>query len=155
MKITGVPGMSMTTTRFTEMPTASQNAPILFTDQSSPMKPRPSVQEKVDAKKEVSDFLYNEMSAKRLEEFLIIKINHRGKRQKRILGIDGYNIYNDKDPNREKGKRFTLFKKMFKGSDTKRASRPLTSIKSYTRDNGKTITIIFYDSSKDKKIIYE
>jgi hypothetical protein len=152
MKIVGIPNVD-SVVRKTEMPSLNQS-PILYADQDSPSKPRRHT-ERVDTKKEVTDFLYNDMSAKRLEEFPIVKINHRGKRQNRILGIDGYNIYNDKVPNREKSKKFAFIKKIFKGSDAKRASRPLTSIKRYNRDNTRTITIIFDDTKKDKKITYE
>jgi hypothetical protein len=55
-----------------------------------------------DKARDTKDFLYNEMSAKKLQEFEIIKINQKGKRQNRILGVDGYSVYNDKIPNRQK-----------------------------------------------------
>jgi hypothetical protein len=55
-----------------------------------------------DKARDTKDFLYNEMSAKKLQEFEIIKINTKGKRQNRILGVDGYSVYNDKIPNRKK-----------------------------------------------------
>jgi len=40
------------------------------------------------------DFLFGSISAAEYKEFPVIKINKRGKRQKRVLAIDGFNIYN-------------------------------------------------------------
>lgn len=40
------------------------------------------------------DFLFGSISAAKYQEFNVIKINKRGKRQLRVLGIDGFNIYN-------------------------------------------------------------
>jgi len=38
--------------------------------------------------------LYNDVSANHYEEFEVTKINENNKRQTRILGIDGFKIYN-------------------------------------------------------------
>jgi hypothetical protein len=38
--------------------------------------------------------LFGSISAAKYQEFNVIKINKRGKRQVRVLGIDGFNIYN-------------------------------------------------------------
>jgi len=48
---------------------------------------------KSDHRKE-EDFLFGSISAAKYQEFNVIKINKRGKRQVRVLGIDGFNIYN-------------------------------------------------------------
>ncbi len=41
-----------------------------------------------------SHILHNPVSANRYEEYEVIKINESGKRQVRIMGIDGFKIYN-------------------------------------------------------------
>ena len=109
----------------------------------------------IDMNKDIKDFQFNDLTAKKLQEFEIIKINYRGKRQKRILGIDGYAVYNDKVPNREKSKRFAFIKKMFKSSEVKKSSRPLTSIKAVERAGDRNFRIIFFDEKKNKTINYE
>jgi len=40
------------------------------------------------------DFLFGSISAAKHQEFYVTKINRRNKRQARIFGIDGNNIYN-------------------------------------------------------------
>lgn len=42
------------------------------------------------------DFLFGSISAAKHQDFIVTKINRRGKEQKRVFGIDGYNIYNDR-----------------------------------------------------------
>jgi hypothetical protein len=49
------------------------------------------------------DFLFGSISAAKYQEFTVIKINKRGKRQQRILGIDGFNTYNIRKPKGEGG----------------------------------------------------
>lgn len=46
-----------------------------------------------NARKE-EDFLFGSISAAKYQEFNVIKINKRSKRQTRVIGIDGFNIYN-------------------------------------------------------------
>lgn len=85
--------------------TSFQNQGSSFSESSiieSPERQRSATIASSDKARDTKDFLYNEMSAKKLQEFEITKINTKGKRQKRILGIDGYSVYNDKVPNREK-----------------------------------------------------
>jgi len=48
--------------------------------------------EKEDRKED--DFLFGSISAANYQEFVVTKINKRGKRQTRVSGIDGFNIYN-------------------------------------------------------------
>lgn len=50
-----------------------------------------------DHRKE-EDFLFGSISAAKYQEFTVVKINKRGKRQIRVLGIDGFNIYNIRKP---------------------------------------------------------
>ena len=154
MKIVGVPGMS-SNTRHTEIPQTLRNGPFRYPSEinTEPMIRRQT--ERIDMKKEVADYLYNEITSKRLEEFHVVKINRHGKKQNRVLGIDGYNIYNDKVPGRQKGQNFKVLKSIFKKSETKRSSRPLDSIKSVKRLSEKKIIITFKDSKKSKDITYE
>jgi hypothetical protein len=49
----------------------------------------------------VDDEIFNEMKASKYEEFDVIKINKRGVRQARILGIDQLNLYNKKMRNKK------------------------------------------------------
>jgi len=84
MKITGLPNLG----RQSEVPATKPKEFLGFQNVSPDRAKRKT--EVVDLKKDVNDFLYNEVSAKRLQEFQVVKINHRGKRQNRILGIDGY-----------------------------------------------------------------
>lgn len=50
-------------------------------------------EDKKDFRKE-DDFLFGSISAASHQEFVVTKINRRGKRQIRVLAIDGFNIYN-------------------------------------------------------------
>ena len=56
-----------------------------------------------DGHRKEDDFLFGSISAAKYQEFTAIKINKRGKRQQRILGIDGFNIYNIRKPKGEGG----------------------------------------------------
>lgn len=109
----------------------------------------------VDKSRETKDFLFNEITSKKLQEFNIIKINSKGKRQNRTLGIDGYNIYNDKVSNRKRKKRYTIFKKIFKPNDAKRSTRPLDTVQLIERLSSKTFRITYKETKKDKIITYE
>jgi hypothetical protein len=131
----------------------SYNSSLSVSDPSSPQKKRNTV--RVDKAREVKDFLFNDLTAKKLQEFELTKINNKGKRQRRIFGIDGYAVYNDKVPNRQKSDRYKLLKKLFKSSEVKRSSRPLVSIKEVTRKNDKSFVVSFKDENKDKSITYE
>jgi hypothetical protein len=51
-------------------------------------------QEKSSEHRQEDDFLFGSISAAKHQEFVVTKINRRGKRQTRVLGIDGFNIYN-------------------------------------------------------------
>ena len=130
-----------------------QKSPNPLLAQSPPLVTKKSAP--IDMNKDVKDFQFNDLTAKKLQEFEIIKINYRGKRQKRILGVDGFAIYNDKVPNREKSKRFAFIKKMFKSSEVKKSSRPLNTIKEVERTSDKIFKIIFLDEKKNKTITYE
>jgi hypothetical protein len=53
----------------------------------------------VEGHRKEDDFLFGSVSAAKYQEFAVIKINKRGKRQYRVLGIDGNNTYNIKNSN--------------------------------------------------------
>lgn len=53
----------------------------------------------VEGSRKEEDFLFGSVSAAKYQEFAVIKINKRSKRQFRVLGIDGNNIYNIKSSN--------------------------------------------------------
>ena len=63
-----------------------------FTDESARVKG-------VEGHRKEEDFLFGSVSAAKYQEFAVIKINKRGKRQFRVLGIDGNNTYNFKSAN--------------------------------------------------------
>ena len=72
-------------------------SPLKEERNSSFNNPTPSNQDPVLDQKEhrkEDDFLFGSISAAKLSEFLVTKINRRGKRQTRVLGIDGFNITN-------------------------------------------------------------
>lgn len=49
---------------------------------------------KTEGQRKEEDFLFGNVSAAKYQEFNVVKINKRGKKQVRVLGIDGFNIYN-------------------------------------------------------------
>lgn len=147
MKITG---FGKSADRFTMQPTSE--IPLLKHEEPPKVE---SPSKRVDLMREEKDFQFNDLTAKKLQEFEIVKINHKGKRQKRILGIDGYAIYNDKVPNRVKNNRFKLLKSLFKPSGTKTTSRPLSSIKIFERVNDCNFKVIYMEEKKPKTTIYE
>lgn len=100
MKITGFTNFDNIEHRGTLAPEMIKQ--LSMSSGNSPQKQRSDTTRAPDKARDVKDFLYNDLSAKQLEQWLVVKINNRGKRQIRILGIDGYFVYNDKDPNRQK-----------------------------------------------------
>jgi len=54
--------------------------------------------------KEEGDFLYGHVSGNSLEEFVVTKINRKGKAQERLLCIDGSDIHNREYNGKEKKK---------------------------------------------------
>ncbi len=49
-----------------------------------------------DEGKDEEDFLFNANTATQYRQFEVVKINIRGKRQERVIAIDGHYIYNKK-----------------------------------------------------------
>jgi hypothetical protein len=97
----------------------------------------------------------------------VTKINQRGKRQTRVLGIDGFNVYNIKnkkakgdsnainDSGEKKRGSFIgefLTKKLF---SVKRKARPISSIDIIRKLNPITIQIIYNEKKDRKAIVYE
>lgn len=58
------------------------------------MQPNSSGEKDESDHRQEGDFLLGPISAAKYQEFLVTKINRRGKRQTRVLGIDSFNIYN-------------------------------------------------------------
>lgn len=100
MKITGFANFENIEHRGTLVPQMIKQLSV--SSGESPLKQRSETTKISDKARDVKDFLYNDLTAKQLEQFLVVKINSKGKRQVRIFGIDGFNVYNDKDPNRQK-----------------------------------------------------
>lgn len=117
------------------------------------------------------EFLFGSISAAQHQEFFVTKINRRGKKQQRVFGIDGYNIYNYKskkmlgDPNlpdpyvkKHSASSSTSFisnflqKKLF---NVKRKTRPINSIDEVKKIDLKTFSITFNDKKEKKMLIYE
>jgi len=73
----------------------------------------------------------------------VIKTNNRGKKQDRILGIDGHFIYNDVGKKKRDSKFSRLKEKMFSSSDVKRAQRPLSSIHKLSRKSALELELTF------------
>lgn len=79
------------------------------------------------------------------------KINNRGKRQSRVLGIDGFNIYNykskkfDGSEQKKKGSIFGVYlqKKLF---NVKRKTMPISSIVEVHKFNSKAFSIVLNES---------
>ena len=114
-------------------------------------------EENGDHRKE-DDFLFGSISAAKYQEFVVTKINKRGKRQTRVLAIDGFNFYNiRKDkvkdsssvlPEKEK-KRNSFFSGFLqkKIMGVKRKARPINTIEEIRKLDLKTIQITFQDKS--------
>lgn len=102
---------------------------------------------------------------------MVTKINRRGKRQTRVLGVDGFNIYNIRkntatesthtnslsstimlEKEKKRGSFFNNFLgKHLMGVKTK--ARPINTIIDMNKVNSKTIQIIFIEKNETKKVI--
>lgn len=121
------------------------------------------------------DFLFGSISAAKYQEFNVIKINKRGKRQSRVLGIDGFNIYNIRKARAKEDSSNVgaaaiggSFEKKKTGSfiadfltkkllGDKRKARPINSIIDIkkVKDNSSAIEIVFVEKNTTKGIVYE
>ena len=88
------------------------------------MEGEESLKTKEIDEKNGGEYIFNEISAGKLQEFEVVKINKYQNRQERILGIDMYNIYNT-FPNKN-SKNFV--EKFFLKKDTKNPQRKIKDI---------------------------
>ena len=97
------------------------------------------------------EYIFNEISAGKLQEFEVVKINKYKNKQERVLGIDMYNIYNTV----RKGKQGML-SKLFK-EKTKKPQRKIKDIKDckITGDKRFSIEIKPTDNDPEKTMIFE
>lgn len=97
------------------------------------------------------DFFFNEISAGLYQEFEVVKITKFKSKQERILGIDMYNLYNNKPKKRESGIMNFIFK------DIKKPRRKMKNVKACGILGDKSFYIDIKDEESDqvKKSIYE
>ena len=102
------------------------------------------------------EYVFNAISAGKYQEFKVIKINKLKSKQERILGIDLYNIYNNKP---KKNKNELLLKKIFKDNETKIPLRKIKDVIDCVIMGDKKFYIEFKNEDKKekktKKIFYE
>lgn len=97
-----------------------------------------------------------------MQHFEVIKINRRGKRQFRLIGIDGYNIYNDVRPGanpeqiaQESLQKKSSFIKSVKNKifQVKNKQRPINTICEVKKLDKRAFIITFLEKNGDKKTI--
>lgn len=91
----------------------------------------------MDWKWDADEFLFNQITASKYDEYTVIKTNNYGKKQSWIFGIDGNFIYNSKKQNNS----FSL-KKLFK-TEVKWEQRPLNSIVRFNWKSEKELEVLF------------
>jgi len=104
--------------------------------------------------------LYNEVSANRYEDFEVIKINESGKRQVRIMGIDGFKIYNYTKKYKEEpqggGMADMLFNTLFSSKfGTMKPERLLTDVIDIKLLNSTTFQLEVKEDGVIKYVDYE
>ncbi|CDW71590.1 UNKNOWN [Stylonychia lemnae] len=151
----------------------SQNTTNQYENMSL-IQPSSSNEKEKQEHRQEDDFLFGSISAAKHQEFVVTKINRRGKRQTRVLGIDGFNIYNirksqakaglggqsvDVTMPTEKEKKRGSFFSGFLGKKllgVKRKARAINTIDEIIKINNQTISIVFLEKSGTKKaIVYE
>jgi len=97
------------------------------------------------------DFFFNEISAGLYQEFEVVKITKFKSKQERILGIDMYNLYNNKPKKRESGIMNFIFKEI------KKPRRKMKNVKACGILGDKSFYIDIKDEESDqvKKSTYE
>ena len=92
-----------------------------------------------------ASFQFSEFTAIMYKEYALIKINKAGKRQARVLGIDGDRLHN-KTPQQAAGKKKNKLSKLFKSGEVKRPFREWTEVIQIERINDLEFVISFSDS---------
>jgi hypothetical protein len=119
------------------------------------------------------DFLFGSISAAKYQEFKVVKINKRGKRQLRVLGIDGFYIYNIRKQKGDKGlggganagaQGGSVKKSSFIGKflsekilGDKKKARPINSVIELKKVQGNNLAleIVFAEKNSTKGLVYE
>jgi hypothetical protein len=98
------------------------------------------------------EYFFNDISAGLYQEFEVVKINKYKNKQERILGIDMYNLYNNKPKKKSTN---GLFNILFK--ETKKPLRKIKDIKGCDiLDNKMFYLDVKDDEDKEiKRIVYE
>jgi hypothetical protein len=136
----------------TEQPASNRNNAIFQETASLAETP---LQEQDEGNQQV---LYNDVSACHYEEFAVTKTNHRGKRQERIIGIDGFKLYNLSKKYKEQNMGLSgIFSQVFFSKfATKHPERLLKDIKDSAIKNGNMLTItVRTEAGKPKTLEYE
>lgn len=110
----------------------------------------------ISPSKKEYEFLFNEISASRYQEFNVTKTNRFGNKQKRILGVDRYNLYNLKSGVSSESQSL-MTTNVLKKAKTKRPLLPIRSIIVIQADkvNSKHFMIYYNDSYKKSVNDYE
>ena len=98
------------------------------------------------------EYIFNDTSAGKYQEFEVVKVNKYKSKQERILGIDMYYIYNKKPKQKSHG----LLKKIFK--ETKNPMKQIKDLQSCEIIGNRKLCIQMINLKKNegvKKIIYE
>jgi hypothetical protein len=84
----------------------------------------------------------------------VIKINNRGKEQKRVFAIDGYNIYNYRNKRTDKKSSFIGSFIQKRILNIKKKIRPINKIENIRKHDEKTFEIIMNYKNEKKVILY-
>ena len=120
--------------KFSDVPNVSKKSNIGFN----------FTEEKNDNADRKRDYVLNDNTAGVYQEFSVIKINSHNKRQERILGIDLYNLKNEK-PKSLGG--------IFSRKKAKIEERKIKDIQEIKDTGGKTFEIIMSSEDKSEKIL--
>ncbi|KNC51887.1 uncharacterized protein AMSG_07986 [Thecamonas trahens ATCC 50062] len=93
-------------------------------------------------------FQFSEFTAIMYKEYALVKINKAGRRQQRVLGIDGDRLHN-KTIQQAAGKKSSKFGKLFKSGEVKRPYREWSEVLQIERLNELEFVISFIDKSSN------
>jgi hypothetical protein len=94
---------------------------------------------------DIDSFMYNDHTAATLQEWVVIKINQRGKRQERLMGIDQLFIHN----RRLDGSKLNVLKRVVHGGITERPIKDIIGI-DFTKSNPCGFWIQYKEGADDK-----
>ncbi|KRX05532.1 hypothetical protein PPERSA_12710 [Pseudocohnilembus persalinus] len=96
----------------------------------------------------------NIIQASKYEEFPVIKINKRGKRQDRTLGINQYKIFN-MSSKLVNGQNPGFMDSLFKSKSVKRQERLISEVMNITYMQPKSVHMLVKDGNSTKKLNFE